>query len=91
MSFPVALYCFFVLYFDSLLGITGKDLEGSSRGLIKVLSRHFAGGTEENTENLIQDSRCPGSESRPNTSVDHYRLTTLINIFHLISIQSKCY
>jgi hypothetical protein len=27
-----------------------KDLEGTNRGLIKVLSQHLPGGTEENHE-----------------------------------------
>jgi hypothetical protein len=33
-----------------------KNLDGSSRDLIEVLSRHFPGGTEENDEN--QGGRC---------------------------------
>jgi hypothetical protein len=28
------------------------ELEGSGRGIIKVLCRHLSGGTEENRENL---------------------------------------
>jgi hypothetical protein len=35
----------------------GKDVEGSGRGLIL---RYFPAGTEENHENLSQDSRSPG-------------------------------
>jgi hypothetical protein len=34
-------------------------LEGSSHALIEILSRHFHGGTEENTKILYQNSRCP--------------------------------
>jgi hypothetical protein len=34
------------------------DLEGSSRGVIEVLSRHLLGGIEENGENLRQNIRC---------------------------------
>jgi hypothetical protein len=36
---------------------TVEDLEGSGRGLIEILSRHLTAGTEENHEDLIQDSR----------------------------------
>jgi hypothetical protein len=42
----------------------GKDLEGSSRGLIKVQSQHLPGGTEKNQKNLSQDSQCPGQNSK---------------------------
>jgi hypothetical protein len=31
-------------------GGNGKDLEGTSHNLIKVLSQYFPGGTEENHE-----------------------------------------
>jgi hypothetical protein len=30
----------------------GNDIEGSSRGVIMVISQHFLGGTEGNHENL---------------------------------------
>jgi hypothetical protein len=40
-----------------------KDLEGSGRGLIEVLSQHFPGGPEENYENPSQDSGWPGRDS----------------------------
>lgn len=43
----------------------GKDLEGTSRGLIEVLFQHFSGRTVENTKNLISDSRCPCWYSNP--------------------------
>jgi hypothetical protein len=33
-----------------------KDVEGSGRGLFKVISQHLPGGTEEN---LYQDSQTP--------------------------------
>jgi hypothetical protein len=39
-----------------------KDLEGSGRGLIKILSRQLPGGTEEDTKNHNEDSRCLGRE-----------------------------
>jgi hypothetical protein len=32
----------------------------SVRGVIEVISQHFAGGTEENLGNFGQHSRCPG-------------------------------
>jgi hypothetical protein len=38
----------------------GKDAKGSSRDLIKVLSRHSSGETKENHEKISQDSRSPG-------------------------------
>jgi hypothetical protein len=34
-----------------------SPLEGSNRDLIKALSCHFSGITEENAKTLIQDSR----------------------------------
>jgi hypothetical protein len=36
-----------------------RNWEGSSHGLIKVLSLHLSGGTEENHENLSQNRQCP--------------------------------
>jgi hypothetical protein len=39
-----------------------NDLEGSGRGLIKVLSQHLHGGTKEN-HNLRQDTWCCDLES----------------------------
>jgi hypothetical protein len=33
-----------------------KDLEGSDRGVIEVLTQHFLGGSEENYENPSEDS-----------------------------------
>jgi hypothetical protein len=41
----------------------GKDLEGSSCGLIYLLSLHLPGGTEENHESLSQDSHCSSQDS----------------------------
>jgi hypothetical protein len=38
-------------------------LEGSSCAPIEALSRHLPGGTEENNENLSQDSRYFGRDS----------------------------
>jgi hypothetical protein len=35
----------------------GKDMEGHIRGLMKGLSQHLPGWTEENYENFSQDSR----------------------------------
>jgi hypothetical protein len=37
---------------------TGLNLEGSGRGMIKVLSRWLPGGTEESTKIHSQDIRC---------------------------------
>jgi hypothetical protein len=45
----------------------GKDLEASRRGLMDVLSLHFAGGSEENHE---QDTRCLGGDSK-GTSLEY--------------------
>jgi hypothetical protein len=65
-----------VLYCVKII-IIGKDFEGSSRGLIEVLSRHFAGGTEENTENLIQNNQCPGRKSTREPPEYKHRLLPL--------------
>jgi hypothetical protein len=37
-------------------------VEGSSHGLIKVLSQNLPGGTEENHENVRQDSHSLGQD-----------------------------
>jgi hypothetical protein len=44
---------------------TGEDLEGSGHGLIKVLSWHLPGVTEENHKNLSRDSWSPGQYLNP--------------------------
>jgi hypothetical protein len=38
----------------------GKDMEGNGRGLINVLSQHLLTGTEENHENLSQNTQSSG-------------------------------
>jgi hypothetical protein len=45
-----------------------KYLEGSGCGLIEALPRHFLEGTEENHENLSQDSWCPARNSTEHLS-----------------------
>jgi hypothetical protein len=40
----------------------GHAMEWSDRGLIKELSRHLPGRTEENHEQLSQDSRSPSQD-----------------------------
>jgi hypothetical protein len=49
------------------------DLEGSDRGLIGVLSRHFHGVIEENHEK-------PKSASRPIFESEHYRYNNLLGV-----------
>jgi hypothetical protein len=52
-----------------------KDVEGSGCGLIQVLPHSLPGGTEEYSENLIEDSECLGRDSNehsPNSSLEHY-------------------
>jgi hypothetical protein len=44
------------MYYDRWQ-MNSKDLEGSGSGPIWVLTRHFRRRTEENHENLSQDSR----------------------------------
>jgi hypothetical protein len=39
--------------------MTGKDSEGSGRGLFEAVPRHLADGTEANYENLGRDNGCP--------------------------------
>jgi hypothetical protein len=40
-------------------------VEGSGRGLIQGTMRHLPGGTDENHENLSQDSRSPALDLNP--------------------------
>jgi hypothetical protein len=46
-----------------MVGCAGNDLEGSNSGLIEALSRHYHEGTEENNENISQDTWCRGGDS----------------------------
>jgi hypothetical protein len=42
----------------------GKDLEGTERRLIGILSWHFPGGAEENCSDLDRDSQCPSQDAK---------------------------
>jgi hypothetical protein len=54
---------------------TGKDLDGSSQGLTKVLFWYLHGRAEENHENLNEDSWCPDQNS--NQASPKYKSRTL--------------
>jgi hypothetical protein len=50
----------------------GKDLEGSGRGLVEVLSRHLSEGTEE-YHDKYQARQCPaeiGTRHVPNITLE---------------------
>jgi hypothetical protein len=48
---------------DDMWMINWKECGRSGRGIFEVLSRHLPGRTEENHENLSQDSLSPGRDS----------------------------
>jgi hypothetical protein len=56
------LYCWFPGLLTSVR--IGSDLEGSSRGVVEVLSRYLSGETDGDHENF-QVIRCPGRDSNP--------------------------
>jgi hypothetical protein len=80
---------------EILMKLLGKDLEGSGRGLIKVLSWRLPGGTEENHVNLE-----PGYEVRkfqtqvynaadiPTSSV---KITTFLSDYRRVWIGNRIY
>jgi hypothetical protein len=58
--------CICGLFYDavSISGMNFKDLEGSGRSLIEVLSWHITKMTEEINENFGQDRLCPGRDAK---------------------------
>jgi hypothetical protein len=57
-------------------GCTGKDMEGSDRGIIEALLQHFClEGLRKIETNFSQDRRCPGRDSNPESS--EYKSGTL--------------
>jgi hypothetical protein len=56
--------------------VIGKDLEGNSHGIIKVLYWRLLGGTEENHSTLSQDNRCPSRDS--NKALTEYKSRILL-------------
>jgi hypothetical protein len=61
--------------------ITGKDLEGSDRGLIEIVSRYLLGETEERHTTPQSGSRYPGRNSNEHLqdkTLKRYRWTDLL-------------
>ena len=52
---------------------SNNDLEENGRGVFEVIYRHLHVSTEENRNNLRQDSRCPAGHLA-STSEQRYRL-----------------
>jgi hypothetical protein len=47
----------------------GRGLEGSGRGIIKVLSRNLPGGTERNYENTVSRTYVPTETRREHSQM----------------------
>jgi hypothetical protein len=69
---------------------TGKNLEGSSCGLVEVLYRHLLGMTEENHENFVHDSLHPNLDS--NWALPEYRALQLLQLasWRFCCVGSNC-
>jgi hypothetical protein len=70
----------------------GKDLEGSGRCLIEVLSRYLSGWIEDNCEepvriaDVLTEIR---TEHLPNTSPERYPYTSLFGFMSWLSIRQR--
>jgi hypothetical protein len=60
----------------------GNDLEGDGRDVIKELSHHVSGGTEESNEDFSQDRQCLDGDSNRTHTVKSLRGLPLRQFVH---------
>jgi hypothetical protein len=67
------------------------ELEGCDYGSVDGLSKHLPGGTEENHENLSQDSWCPARDSNPARPKYESRVLLLCHSTQFAAVQITWY
>jgi hypothetical protein len=60
-------------------------LEENGRGIIGALPRYLSGGTVENRENFIEDTRCSGRDSNRTPPKYESRALQLLHLAGLVA------